>query len=463
MTMTGSQKIRAGESFCVAPSSVSAGAPLRRLHRGEQHTTCDHGPLRDQTRSRRRERIALSSGVRRTARENARWGLLRLLQRGGRHDVRAPVRQPARGRRRGGHRAAELCILSGKASRPLPDAARSDPAQPAIAGQLRSGVGLTRIHRLPHRVGDFVREVGGDHGARQHDAARQQRQQAPSGLASRPVGESFGDQLGLSISCAPCPLGSSTHIEPGALREVFSHALRTSFRHFQRYRLCLLALTSGPAQAIQGGALAARNSLAQATVGVGTLLAGSGEISLSRCSGVLVSPDVVLTAAHCVRNNPVASAVVFYEGSRPLRPAIPVAEVTRYDVASTGLPEKYAGILELSLDTAALRLAAPVRGHKPIPIGRGVPPSNLRLAGAGISRQGIGVLKTTRLDPLLVTSTGLLIAATRGSEVCKGDSGGPVVADGRRGPVLWGVASAVLSRDGACGRVVIIAPARVSF
>jgi hypothetical protein len=153
--------------------------------------------------------------VRRTARENARWGLLRLLQRGGRHDVRAPVRQPARGRRRGGHRAAELCILSGKASRPLPDAARSDPAQPAIAGQLRSGVGLTRIHRLPHRVGDLVREVGGDHGARQHDAARQQRQQAPSGLASRPVGESFGDQLGLSISCAPCPLGSSTHIEPG--------------------------------------------------------------------------------------------------------------------------------------------------------------------------------------------------------------------------------------------------------
>ena len=90
-------------------------------------------------------------------------------------------------------------------------------------------------------------------------------------------------------------------------------------------------------------------------------------------------------------------------------------------MAAADLPEEYAGLLELSLDTAVLRLAAPVRGRKPIPIGRGLPPSNLRLAGAGISRQGVGVLKTTRLDPLMVTSTGLLIAAARGSEVCKGE------------------------------------------
>src|SRR5271163_4407680 len=50
---------------------------------------------------------------------------------------------------------------------------------------------LTQIWRRPSsaafspRAGDLLGEVGGDHGARQHDAARQ-RQQASSGLASRP-------------------------------------------------------------------------------------------------------------------------------------------------------------------------------------------------------------------------------------------------------------------------------------
>lgn len=226
----------------------------------------------------------------------------------------------------------------------------------------------------------------------------------------------------------------------------------------------VLVLTAGSSAAIDGGAVARRNRLSQATVGVGTLVAGSGTIGISRCSGVLIAPSLVLTAAHCVRGNPLAAAVILYNGARPVAPAIQVASVERYAVAATDIPAQYASLLELSLDTAILHLASPVRGREPIRISRGSqPPSGLRLAGTGLSSEGVGVLKTTHLDPLLVTSTGLVIAATRGSEVCKGDSGGPVVADGSRGPVLWGVASAVLASHPPCGRVVVIAPAAPSL
>jgi len=177
---------------------------------------------------------------------------------------------------------------------------------------------------------------------------------------------------------------------------------------------------------------------------------------------VLISRDLVLTAAHCVKDIPLAAAVVLYEGAKPVRPAIPVRSVRRYAVpASTSdLPAEYAGLLELSLDTAVLQLASPVRGHEPVRISRSSkPPPGLRLAGAGLSQEGVGVLKTAHLDPLLMTSTGLVIAKSRGSEVCRGDSGGPVVADGPGGPVLWRVASAVLTSRPPCGNILVIAPA----
>ena len=221
-----------------------------------------------------------------------------------------------------------------------------------------------------------------------------------------------------------------------------------------------LTTAGGAAMAIDGGTFARRgDALARATVAIGTLVDGGDAIGLSRCSGVLIARDLVLTAAHCVRGNPLAAAVVFFDGPRAIRPPVRVAAVARYAVSEEDMPSEYVTRLsELSLDTAVLKLARPVAGRRPVPVPRRIRllPAQLRVAGTGLSETRSAVLKTARLVPLALTRNGLTIARAVGALVCQGDSGGPVVADGPSGPVVWGVAS---TREPPCGDTVVIAPA----
>jgi hypothetical protein len=230
-------------------------------------------------------------------------------------------------------------------------------------------------------------------------------------------------------------------------------------------RLALAAVLLGttPAQAIQGGAPArGGDALAQATVAVGTVLKPGDDLKISQCTGVLIGRSRVMTAAHCVRDNPIGAVVVFYRGSRPSGPAYSVASVSRYAVGGGDLPSGDLGInlAALALDVAVLRLAEPVRDRNPVPLARrgGRMPATLELAGIGLSGNAPGMLRTTTLRPIAVTESGLTIARAVGSLVCIGDSGGPVVERGR-GVRLWGVASAVITSQPPCGSIVVIAPA----
>src|SRR5262245_32127281 len=228
----------------------------------------------------------------------------------------------------------------------------------------------------------------------------------------------------------------------------------------------LLALVSigGPSLAIEGGAPArSGDRLARATVAVGLLSQPSSGANFDRCSGVLIRPDVILTAAHCVSDSTVSAAVLFYNGSRPIPTARAIVAVTRSAVAPGRIAsdDLAARLRELSLDIALLRLASPVRDRAPIPLARNrqAPPATLLLAGAGLSGEGSGILRTATLRPIAITDTGLVIASVIGARVCVGDSGGPVVTAGRGGPALWGVASAVISSRPPCGDIVVVAPA----
>ena len=153
---------------------------------------------------------------------------------------------------------------------------------------------------------------------------------------------------------------------------------------------CILLLTSRPAAAMVGGAQPTSDGAGRAVV----MLTGSHG---TFCSGVALTPDLVLTAAHCVLPGADYKLIDFDAGRQPVLKDI--ANIARHPEFDVNAVLRH----RVTADVALLKLAAPMKVvPAPLgPAGAAVAVSDrFVVAGYGVAVRGDGKRAAARCAPL---------------------------------------------------------------
>lgn len=223
-------------------------------------------------------------------------------------------------------------------------------------------------------------------------------------------------------------------------------------RHALRAAALAILLGTAPAQAIVGGREGA--GMPGAASAVMVLTSGGGV-----CSGVVVAPDAVLTAGHCVAG--VGENRVHYRDAAG-RPVLA-------EVAARLLHPAYDGDAirgrTRSIDLALLRTRDPLPARfAPAPLSAAMPRAgqSLTLAGYGAARgndrRSIGRYRGAALSVVEPYGPSRILVWLKapGAGGCQGDSGGPILD----GEAVVALAAWVKDACGGLTQGILLGPQR---